>query len=303
MSWSDLYAHGATHGGVVARGCATTNGLAPTSLRRRAEREDWERPFPNTYVLPGIRPTGLTRTVAAALWAGERATITGASALAMHGLLRTPPTTIELLVAADQRRLEQPRIRTRWTSELPAEAVRRIHGVSVADPARSLADHAEGATLPHLRTLGLDAWTQGILTTKAIERELDARGRFAGRGAYRQLLADLRGDGSESGFEFDTRERLRALGFCPDREQAKVVTPAGARRIDITFRDHGVGIECLGFGCHSSPADLERDAVRSNAIATLDRWLVLRLTLRMFHLRWDEFVRHLRAAIARRTPD
>jgi hypothetical protein len=302
MSWPTLYAHGATHGGVVSRRCAPTSGVAPTSLRRRAEREDWERPFPGTYVLPGIRPTGVTRAVAAALWAGERATLTGASALAVHGFLRTAPTTVELVVARDQRPLEHPRIRTRWTTGLPSEAVRRVHGVNVADPARSLADHAETATLPRLRALGLDAWTQGALSTSAVERELDARGRFPGRGRYRQLLADLRGDGSESGFEFETRARLGELGLRPDPDQIEVVTPAGIRRIDIAFPGREVGIECLGFGCHSSPADLERDAVRSNAIATLDRWLVFRLTLRMFHLRWDEFVAHLRAGIARRAP-
>jgi hypothetical protein len=67
MSWPALYAHGATHGGVVSRRCAPTSGLASTNLRRRAEREDWERPFPGTFVLPGVRPTGVTRAVAAAL--------------------------------------------------------------------------------------------------------------------------------------------------------------------------------------------------------------------------------------------
>jgi hypothetical protein len=302
MAWLDLFTHGATHGGIIGRGCAVSADVTPRTLRRRAEREGWGCPFPGTYLLPGIRPSGLTRTVAAALWAGDHAAITGASALALHGLLRTPPSTAELLVASDRRPISHPRIRTRWTSRLPSGAVQRLHGVRVADPARSLADHAATASPDHLRRIGLDAWARGILTAETVDRELRARARFPGRTAYRQLRMDLLSDGSESGFEFDTRARLAALGLVPDTEQAVLITPTGSRRLDIAFRDRGVGIECLGFAYHSNPEDLERDAVRSNAIATLDRWLVFRLTLRMFHLRWEEFVRHLRTGLARRAP-
>lgn len=302
MAWKELYAHGVTHGGVVGRRCALAAAVEPRALRHRAEREGWDRLFPSTYVLPGRRSTGLTRTVAAALWAGGHAVITGASALALHGLLRAPPTTVELLVPDDRARLQDPRVQTRWTTRIPEAAVMHVHGVRVADPARSLADHAAVASLASLRRLGLDAWSRGILPAETLERELAVRGRFAGRSRFGQLLADLRGDGSESGFEFDARSRLRGLGFVPDPDQLEVVTPAGIRRIDITFREREVGIECLGFHYHSSPQDLERDAVRANAIATLDRWLVFRLTFRMFHLRWDEFVHHLRIGLARRTP-
>lgn len=155
--------------------------------------------------------------------------------------------------------------------------------------------------LARLRAIGFDAISRDLLRLDQLDREVAARGRFPGRGVVRQLIADLQGDGSESGFEFDTRERLASLGLQPDPAQPVVRTPAGRdRRIDIAFGGHLVGIECVGFGHHSSPEHLEADVVRSNEFAELDRWLILRLTFRMFHERWEPFVAQLRRCLAHR---
>lgn len=168
------------------------------------------------------------------------------------------------------------------------------------DVARSLADHAGQVELPRLRAIGLDAVQRRLLTPERLREEIAARTRFTGRDRLRQLAHDLGGDGSESGFEFDTRRLLIDAGLCPDPDQARVPTRTGMRRIDIAYRRWRVGIECLGFAYHASAAALQRDASRANAIAALDEWLILRLTWRMLHEQWEAFLGDLRDSLRRR---
>lgn len=256
---------------------------------------------PRVFLLPGWPNDREAATFATALSASDGAVVTGWGALAQLGLAATWPRRTELLVPTTHRTSNLPGVRTRWTSALPAEAIIDVQGVRFTDAARSLVHLADRTALPRLRALGLDAMGKRLLTVAALERELDVRRRFPGRGVVRQLARDLRGDGSESGFEFDTRERLAALGLVPDTEQPVVDTRDGRqRRIDIAFGDRQVGIECLGFAYHSSAEQLESDVIRSNEIAELDRWLILRLTFGMFHQRWQPFVSQLRRCLASR---
>ncbi len=300
MGWSQLYTNAAARHGVASRRCALTAGVAPSTFLGRARREGWAEPFAGAFVLPGWDVNGFSRTVAGAMWAGAEAVVTGASALALHGLIRTPPTRLEILVPDNHRSLDHPRVRTRWTRELADAAIDTVAGTPTTDVARSLAEHAADATAGRLLAIAIDAWVRGLLTTGGMDREINARGRFPGRGRYRGVRAALDGDGSESGFEFDVRRRLAACGLTPDDDQAEVVTPEGRRRIDVPFSRELVGVECVGFAYHSSPRQLERDVIRSNAIATLDRWLILRLTFAMFHQRWEPFVAQLRGCLDRR---
>lgn len=300
MSWAELYRKASETLGVVDPRSADAAGVPRSTFVNRARREGWPEPFPRTFVLPGWPVNGLARTVAAALWAGDGAYVTGRSALALHGLIRTPPSTVELLVASNRRRIDHPRIRTRWTGQLDSASIALAAGTQVTDVARSLAELAASATTPHLRAVAIDATVRGLLTVKDMDREIESRERFAGRGRYRRIRADLEGDGSDSGFEFEARDRLIASGVPPDPEQAEVETATTLRRIDIAYRREGVGIECLGFAYHSSPQALENDVLRSNDIAALDRWLLLGLTFAMFHQRWEPFLAQLRHCLEQR---
>lgn len=302
MGWHELLAHGVAHGGVVGRRCCPNSAnVAPTTFDLRAAREQWQCVLPGVYLLPGYPLDNTRRTIAAALSAGPHAVVTGMSALGLHGLLRAQPTTVELLVPPNYQRINLPRVRTHWSRTALSASQITVRGVAVADVARSLADRAATAELPHLRAIAFDAISRNLLGPDELHRELEARQRFAGRARFGQLLRDLEGDGSESGFEFDSRERLIQAGFTPDDEQARIVTPTGIRRVDIPFGDECVGIECIGHLYHASPKALERDAVRANSISSLDRWLILVLTVRMFHLGWPAFLADLtRALDARR---
>lgn len=301
MGWHELLAHGVTHGGVVGRRCCPRAAdVAPTTFDARAARERWTCLAPGVYLLPGYPLNNVRRTVGTALAVGPHAAVTGLSALGLHGLLRSPPTAVELLVPSGHQRSTLPRVRTHWSQSEFLGSTTSISGIAVADVARSLADRAATAELSHLRAIAFDAVSHDLLRPDQLHRELEDRQRFPGRSRYRQLLDDLRGDGSQSGFEFDTRDQLIVAGLPPDPDQAEVATRTATRRIDIPYRRWGVGIECLGYAYHGSAAALQRDASRANAIAALDEWLILRLTWRMLHEQWEPFLRDLRDSLRRR---
>jgi hypothetical protein len=298
MGMLELFAACADRHGVVTAAAGPPHGVPRSTVRTRAIRESWPSLHPGTWVVPGREPTSAARAFAAAMSVGGEVAITGWSALAHHGLLRSWPTTTELLVRDRHRRLLLERVETRWTDRWPS-AFDEVGGVRITTVARSLAQCAGQLELVGARRIALDAASRGLLDAVALDAELDARGRFAGRGLIRRLRQDLVGDGSESGFEFEARERFTQLGLRPLRDQPVVAVEGGTRRIDIAFPGE-VGVECHSLAHHASVADLERDARRRNELAELDRWLLLDLTMRTFHLDLDAFVARLRRCLARR---
>lgn len=300
MGWPELYERGAAHRGAVGPRCAAAAGIPPTTFTRTCRRQGFEELRPRVFLLPGWRSDAASRAFAAALSAGRDAALTGWAALAHQQLARWPSRP-ELLLPAGAYPRPLENVRTRWSASLHEDAIVDVSGVRFTDTARSLCHLAERLPLPKLRAIGLDAIGKDLLRPEHLERELRSRGRFPGRGTVRQLLTDLQGDGSESGFEFDTRDRLADAGLQPDDEQPHVRTRAGGtRRIDIAFSDELVGIECLGFAYHSSVEHLEADVVRTNELAELDAWLILRLTFRMFHQDWSSFLHQVRRCLEQR---
>lgn len=298
MGWRELHERGAAHRGAVGPRCARAADVPPSRFRSWARRAELDEPFPDVFVLPGWPVDRAARTFAASLALGRDTVITGWGALAQLGLTTTWPRVPELLVPATARGVHLTDVRTRWTRELATDPLVDVSGVRFTDAARSLAHLAERVASNRLRALAFDAVNRGLLSVDRLDAEIAARGRFAGRTTIRELARDLEGDGSESGFEFDARARLRQVGLRPDDEQPRVTTRSGrTRRIDIAFGHRHVGIECVGFGYHSSPAQLEADAKRANDIAELDRWLILQLTWRMFHDGWPAFVAQLRRCL------
>lgn len=183
MGWNELHEQATGHHGVVALVDARAAGIPPSTFFDRLRRQACPEPFTGVFLLPGWPLTGHARRVAAARHAGTRAVVTGASALALHGLVRTAPSVVELLMPDNARRLDAPRVRTRWTTDLPDGAVQDRSGVRVTDVARCQADHAADATTDRLRALAIDALSRGLLrpstSTASSPREPDPRAAAA----------------------------------------------------------------------------------------------------------------------------
>jgi hypothetical protein len=299
MSWSALYERARRQHGVVSLACATVVGLARSSLATRATGEAWTRLQPGVWLLPGATATLRARAVAATL-AAPGAAVCGWSAAALHGIHPATPTRMEVVRSVGVGDLDGANLRARRSRALRETDVTAVDGNPATNLARTLPDLARVADRPKLRDLTIDARLRDRAVLDAIAADLARDPRFPGRPAMRWLLDELGDDGSDSGFEHRVVDRLTLAGLRPDRQQIEVATHLGVRRFDVGYLDGEVAIDAVGFAFHSERADLTRDVHRGNAVAAVDRWLVLRLTWEMFHRDWDAFEALLRQCLARR---
>jgi hypothetical protein len=298
VGWDQLHRLAGRQHGAVSERCAESAGLAPTSLRTRARREGWRVLGPSVWLLPGA-PATLQARASGAVLAFPDGVVTRWSAAALHGLRRSAPTKVELLRPWNASDVRTATLVTGRTRQLPADDIVEIDGIPVTSAARTFRELARDLTAEALRDLAIDARVHDRAVLEQLARLVARDGRFSGRPALRTLLAELGDDGSDSGFERRTLERLTLRGLAPDAQQMPVMTPDGLRHLDLAWVSPAVGLECLGFSYHSSVEQLRRDVRRDNAITANGRWSVLRLTWEMFHREWDDFEHLLRSCLDR----
>lgn len=302
MGWAEL--HQRTGGQrFFTYADADACGVARSSVDGRARRERWPtRPHPGVIVSPGPPLSDHERIHAAVVSAGAGAVVGGRSALFLYGLIDRAPSRTQLWVPPPNRaRPDAGRIIRRTTLLRPDDVV-RVAGLPALRFPWVLRDLAGARSLERLRYLALDGRFTGLLPSGSLAAVIERDRRFRGRGNLAQLHEDLAGDGSDSGFEFTTRDRLDAAGIPPDIGQAQLWTPGRPRRIDLPYGDQKVGVECLGLAYHRTRAQLDADAERANDIASLGSWLILQMTWTMqFGAAWDRFLTRLRLALTSRS--
>jgi hypothetical protein len=272
--------------------------LAPSSLRTRAGREGWHPLGPGVWLLPGA-PRTLHARASGAVLAFPDGVVTRWSAAALHGLRRSAPTRVELLRPWHTSDVSTATLVTGRTRQLHDDDVVEIEGIAVTSLARTFRELVRDHRAEALRDLVIDARVRDRAVLEQLGDLVARDRRFTGRPMLRHLLAELEDDGSDSGFERRTLERLVLRGLPPDAQQLPVRTSDGLRHLDLAWTGPTVGVECLGFSYHSSVEQLRRDVRRDNAITATGRWSILRLTWEMIHREWDAFEQLLRSCLDR----
>ncbi len=160
---------------------------------RHSRATKWQEPMPGV-VLPHRGPVDAETTLMAeALWAGAKAALTGATALAQLGLRPAQTSATTFLVPDKSRARQHGRVKTVRTSRAPDLALRR-GPLAVVRGARALADAAvhERHRRQDLEHLAIRLLQRGLATPDELERELWQRPRakvgpvWTGLGAFRQ---------------------------------------------------------------------------------------------------------------------
>jgi hypothetical protein len=297
MTWKDL--HDTAQRGVVLRRATADAGVAPSTYDRRRATEAWARPTHGAALLPGATLDAHARITAVLAAIGGDVAATSWTAAFVRGLVTSAPTILQVAVPL-HRHPARRGIQVFRSVVWDANAVEHVRGVPTVPWARMLADLARDADVEVLLGMAFDGVGDGALAPEALQTELDARQRFPGRRAFRDLTERLRPDGSESGFELRARERFRTEGLPPDDGQARVVTGRHERRIDIPWNAPQVGVECHSFRHHGSRAAFESDSRRRNEFVVHGGWRVLELTWRIHELEWSTFVGQVRKVLAQR---
>ena len=206
MGWPEFYAM-AIHG-IVDLAMGRAAGLSENTVRRRAGTDGWVPEHPGAWRLPAHPCTRRSEIAAAIRRAGPAAAADRHTTFALHGLVSSFPTRHQLLLPHDRRHRDLDGLDVRRSRVLPAGHLDEVDGIASVTVARALVDAARDLRTDALRALALAAQREALASEQDLQSVLDVLPCARGRRRVLQVVHDLRLDGSESGFEFATRDRI-----------------------------------------------------------------------------------------------
>ncbi len=274
--------------GMISRAQAVAAGMSRHQVDRLVAARRWLPIHPGVYLVADRQLTEEGRVWAAALWAGDGATVGGLSAAWWHRLWLQPLSIVEVTAprSSGKRRARGIRVRRRTLAAVDRAVVNGLQvtdvpltvleaAVQLGDRGSQLVDHALQ------RRVSFDALRQ------AHSRNLGGRGSAAAAA----LLAAA-ADRAASAAERKAIALLRAAGLAGWRQHYRLC----GYEVDLAFPDEQVAIEVDGWAWHQDAERFRRDRQRQNAVV-LAGWTVLRFTWHDLTQRPDEVIAEIRIAL------
>ncbi|WP_284750743.1 hypothetical protein [Amycolatopsis sp. RTGN1] len=246
----------------------TTLGMDPRTIYRKClPGGPWQRLLPGTILLHNGNPTRRQRALAALLYGGPRAMITGAEACRWYDLRvpeEFPAQDIHLLVPHERRVLSSEYVIAERTRRLPGAWVR--HGIPLAPLVRATTDAVRRIRAEEpVGHLLVEAIQHGHCAPADLASELDV-GTKRGTAVPRRLLkewTDLR-----SVAEIRAKKLSAQLTTAPSHWNAGIRAPTGfVGRPDAWWDDVALAWEIDSFEFHYSRDDYARTLRRNNRYA------------------------------------
>lgn len=273
--------------GLVTIDQAQRYGLPARTLRRRVSADGWARVAPRVMLAGGHPWSDRARVRAAALWAGDRAAVSGPAAAWWHGMLRSAPSVVDVTVPRCCGLRARPGVRVRRRDLAAVDQVRaagiRLTGkplatleAAVAVPEgsefldRALQRHVDFTAVhrAYCRNLGAHGGADiAVLLAAAADR--------ADSAAERLMIAIMRGAalrGWVHGFRFDRWT------------------------VDFAFPAARLAIEVDGWAWHVDVERFRADRHKGNALVRAG-WDVLRFTWHDLNNRPGYVLDEIRAAL------
>jgi hypothetical protein len=260
--WAGLMRAGmARHGAFHLRLCEQFN-VSPLTVRNRANREEWDRPYRGVVCLPGSADSWWRRASSRLEAVGSDAALTGMAAAYAHSMIRPEPDTTEIIRADGKYRPTLPLVVVRTSRNLRADDIEVVNGLRCTNRYRTMRDLAWVRPTADLRAVAIDALRDELLEYARLEEEVEQMPPGLARKRMEHVLADLSRVRTESPFAYDVLETLRTLGFdvvgefpwlCPD---GRVIHHDGA------FPASWVSIECDGRGKYQQWGSFTTDRIR-----------------------------------------
>jgi hypothetical protein len=240
--------------GVVARGQLLEAGISAKEIRGRLRTGALIRAHPGVYRVGHSGPSVEARYLAAVLACGKGAVLSGLAAAHLLGLLkgRAPAPQV---TARTERRI--PGIETRRARGGNEDDATTWHGIPVTTVARTLVDVASVLSFDDLARACHEAGVRYRTTPKQVDAVLARRPGSRGAAKLRRVL---RGDAHVT---LSTLER-RFLKLLHEAGLPLPITnrPAGGRRVDCRWPDHGLTVELDSYRYHNSRHAWELDRRR-----------------------------------------
>lgn len=251
----------------------------------------WQLVYPRV-VAPHLRPVeGRERLVAATLWAGPKAVLSGRAGLALLGLEESRAVERVSFLVPDTARSKRHADAQTYRSDRVFSTYRVHDSIPVTTPARCLVDAAcwEVPAAHEQTALTIALLQQGLTRPAEVHRELRLARRNHTRGVTEGVQAFERGAWSRPegilGQLLDASDVLPHVCLNP-----KLVLPDGSVRIpDGYVREVALAIQVHSRTHHARDDDWER-TVEGDAALTRAGILVSGVTPRTLYVSGDQFV-------------
>ncbi|BCL13332.1 hypothetical protein [Micromonospora sagamiensis] len=253
---------------IVTRAQLLAAGFADNHMCRQAKRGIWQRVLPATYALVTGTLTDEQRLIAAALYAGPDAQVTGLAALIWYGFRQGPRTPdVHLVVPHHARRRSTGHVVITRALTLDARA-RRTRLYPVCSPARAVVDAARRLRqIRPVRAIVTEAIQREFTDLNSLDEEI-RRARRSSTALVRRAFAEVVA-GARSAPEAELRQCLGASRVLPEihwNPQLRTTDGGVLPTPDGYLDDAAVALEVDSREFHFSPDDWARTMRRHNEL-------------------------------------
>jgi very-short-patch-repair endonuclease len=254
------------------------SGLDHSGIGRRSESGSLHRVHRGIYLVGHEALAPLARETAALLACGREAVLSHISAAIVWSL--APPSAdgdeVHVTVRSGKRR-SRAGLRVHRSSTLHPRDLRRINGLPVTAPARTLLDLA-AAGYPDLERAFAEAHAQRILKASDIDAVVARAGARPGVRAIRALIAD-----NASGFTRSKAERLlRKLVRSARLPEPSFNVPFGKWELDALWAEQRLVVEVDGYSYHGHRQAFESNRRKDMALVAAG-YTVIRVSWGQLH--------------------
>jgi len=284
--------------GVVRTAELRSLGMPAASITYRYRAGGpWQRLLPGIVLTQTGPPTETQRLHAALVYCGGGATLTGLSALRLHGSRQLPDhPALHVLVPHKRRRLSTGFVIVERTIRLPEH--RNVRGFACAPIARAAIDAARRLTnTAQGRALLAEVVQRRMCSLRELVVEL-SDAQIRGTALPRKVLREVNG-GIRSVAEGDAKRLLTAHHIPPALWNCDIYDEQGQWLgcPDAVWLEHGVVLEIDSLEWHLSPADYRRTQARHRRM-TAAGLLVVHVTPSTVRDQGPEFLDELRRTLA-----
>jgi len=250
-------------------------GVSRHIVARRAKTGNLHRIHRGVYVAGHMALAPMALETAALLACGAGAVISHRSAAHLWKLIDRRPIDVDVTLIGRRCRPKKG-VKAHHAKRLHPRDIRRMSGVVLTSPARTLIDCAADADDGEFERAVSEARALRLITDRDLEGALERAGHRRGTAKVR---AFLRGE-SEQGFtRSEAERRMRWMTKAAGLPQPICNAPLQGYSVDFLWPDHRLVIEVDGFQFHGHRSAFERDRRKDQAL-TAAGYTVMRITWR-----------------------
>jgi hypothetical protein len=258
--------------GVASRSQLLAAELTDSTVYDKVRAGTWQLLLPGIFLVNAGSVGTEQRRIAAALYAGDRAQLTGLTVLHYYGFRSAPSTDkVHVLVPHDERRRSTGFVVVQRALRLD-ESAQDVGVYRVTSPARAVVDAGRGMrSLTDVRAIVTEAVQARHATTSAIAAELRLAGRSRTaltRRALSEAVAGVR-----SAPEAALRDIMMGSSILPPALWNPTLMTLDGRQLptpDAYLQDADLAVEVDSRAHHSKDAGWATTLERHNALAELD---------------------------------